>query len=46
VPVATLHQWRSRGLAPPAFKVGGKLRFDPVAVRQWLVDCCQGERIA
>lgn len=44
VPVTTLHQWRHRGVAPPAYKVGGKLKFDPLAVRQWLAESCQGER--
>jgi Helix-turn-helix domain len=44
VPVATLHQWRYYGTGPPAFKVGRHLRYDPAAVRRWLVEDCRSER--
>ncbi|GAA1626759.1 helix-turn-helix transcriptional regulator [Actinoplanes couchii] len=37
VPTATLYQWRHRHIGPPAFKVGRHLRYDPAAVRAWLV---------
>jgi hypothetical protein len=47
VPVATLYDWRYRGNGgPPAFKIAGTLRFDPVAVRQWLAQECREERSA
>ena len=36
VPVGTLYQWRVRGEGPPAFKLGGHVRFDPDRVRAWL----------
>jgi predicted DNA-binding transcriptional regulator AlpA len=38
VPIGTLYQWRTRGEGPPAFKVGGHVRFDPDRVRAWLVE--------
>jgi hypothetical protein len=42
VPVATLHQWRYLGTGPAAFRVGKHLRYDPDAVRRWLIDECTG----
>jgi len=36
VPVRTLYSWRYRGEGPPALKLGGLLRYDPVALRRWL----------
>jgi len=36
IPVATLYQWRQRGLGPPAIKLGKHLRYLPEAVKQWL----------
>lgn len=33
--VATLYQWRRRGVGPPARRVGRHLRYDPDAVRAW-----------
>jgi excisionase family DNA binding protein len=38
VPVGTLYQWRHRNVGPPAFRVGRHLRYDPAAVRRWLVE--------
>jgi hypothetical protein len=38
VPVATLYQWRTRHLGPPAYRVGRHLRYDPADVRAWLDD--------
>jgi predicted DNA-binding transcriptional regulator AlpA len=38
VPIGTLYQWRTRGEGPPAFKVGGHVRFDPDRVRAWLLE--------
>ncbi|MBA2560713.1 MAG: helix-turn-helix domain-containing protein [Propionibacteriales bacterium] len=38
VPVGTLYQWRHKGVGPPAYRVGRHLRYDPVAVRRWLVE--------
>jgi hypothetical protein len=43
VPVKTLHHWRYQGTGPTAFKVGRHLRYDPTAVRRWLVDTCTDE---
>ena len=43
VPVSTLHQWRYLGRGPAAFRVGKHLRYDPNAVRRWLVDDCADE---
>ena len=40
IPVATLHQWRYLGTGPEAFRVGKHLRYDPDAVRRWLVERC------
>jgi hypothetical protein len=37
VPVATLYQWRHHRSGPPAYKVGRHLRYDPIAVRAWLI---------
>jgi excisionase family DNA binding protein len=36
IPVNTLYQWRHKGTGPDAFRVGRHLRYDPVAVREWL----------
>ena len=33
VPIGTLYLWRTRGKGPPAFKLGGHVRFDPDRVR-------------
>ena len=41
IPVATLHQWRYLGTGPDAFRVGKHLRYDPNAVRRWLVERCR-----
>ena len=41
IPVATLHQWRYLGSGPDAFRVGKHLRYDPDAVRRWLVERCR-----
>ena len=38
VPVGTLYQWRHRKIGPSAFKVGRHLRYDPAAVRSWVLD--------
>lgn len=35
-PVRTLYDWRHRGLGPPAYRVGGELRYDPAQVWEWL----------
>jgi excisionase family DNA binding protein len=36
IPIATLYQWRQRGLGPPAVRLGKHIRFRPEAVREWL----------
>nr|WP_152361577.1 helix-turn-helix domain-containing protein [Microlunatus speluncae] len=38
VPVATLYRWRYLGIGPTAFRVGRHLRYDPAAVRKWLLE--------
>lgn len=38
IPVGTLYQWRHRGSGPPAYRIGRHLRYDPVAVRRWLIE--------
>jgi excisionase family DNA binding protein len=38
VPVGTLYQWRHRSVGPPAYRVGKHLRYDPAAVRRWLLE--------
>lgn len=43
VPISTLHQWRYLGRGPAAFRVGKHLRYDPKAVRRWLLDDCAGQ---
>ena len=37
IPAGTLYQWRHRRMGPPAFKVGRHLRYDPAAVRAWVM---------
>jgi hypothetical protein len=37
VPVQTLYQWRRKSIGPPAKKCGRHLRYDPVAVRSWVL---------
>ena len=46
VPVKTLHKWRYIREGPPSFKVGRHLRYDPDAVRRWLVEQCATDRCA
>jgi excisionase family DNA binding protein len=36
IPVATLYQWRQRGVGPPAIRLGKHIRYRPEAVREWL----------
>jgi excisionase family DNA binding protein len=36
VPIATLYQWRSRGLGPRAAKVGKHIRYRRSDVDAWL----------
>lgn len=36
IPVATLYQWRHRGVGPKAFRLGKHLRYEPAAVLRWL----------
>ena len=36
VPVGTLYQWRYMRVGPHAYRVGRHIRYDPVAVRNWL----------
>lgn len=43
VPVATLQKWRYLREGPPSFKVGRHVRYDPDAVRRWLVAACGQE---
>jgi excisionase family DNA binding protein len=38
IPVATLYRWRTMGTGPNAFRVGRHLRYNPDAVRSWLVE--------
>ncbi|MGW1682341.1 helix-turn-helix transcriptional regulator [Saccharopolyspora sp. NPDC002376] len=35
-PVKTLYDWRHKGYGPPAYRVGGSLRYSPNKVREWL----------
>jgi hypothetical protein len=37
VPVQALYQWRRKGIGPPAKKCGRHLRYDPAAVRAWVM---------
>ncbi|WP_328632821.1 helix-turn-helix domain-containing protein [Streptomyces sp. NBC_00356] len=34
--VETVRTWRRKRIGPPGFRVGKHLRFDPVAVREWV----------
>lgn len=36
VPHRTVYSWRQRGEGPPAYKVGGKLRWRRSDVEDWL----------
>ncbi|MFD6443623.1 helix-turn-helix domain-containing protein [Promicromonospora sp. NPDC060204] len=38
IPVATLYRWRTMGTGPTAFRVGRHLRYNPDAVRSWLLE--------
>jgi excisionase family DNA binding protein len=38
VPVATLYQWRHKGIGPKGHRVGRHVRYEPAAVRAWLVE--------
>lgn len=35
VPVATLYQWRHKGIGPKSHRVGRHLRYKPEDVRSW-----------
>ncbi|MDP9427397.1 MAG: helix-turn-helix domain-containing protein [Actinomycetota bacterium] len=35
IPLTTLYQWRTKGTAPRAIRVGRHLRFDPQDVNAW-----------
>lgn len=35
-PVDTIRSWRLRGIAPPAYKVNGRLMFDLDEVDEWV----------
>lgn len=37
VPVQTLYQWRRKSIGPPVKKCGRHLRYDPAAVRAWVL---------
>lgn len=41
VPIKTLEKWRYIREGPAFFKVGRHVRYDPEAVRRWLVQDCQ-----
>ena len=36
IPVATLYQWRHKGMGPKALKLGRHLRYRPDEVEAWL----------
>lgn len=36
VSVATIYQWRYRGEGPRGIRIGGRVRFDPADVADWL----------
>jgi predicted DNA-binding transcriptional regulator AlpA len=36
VPVATLYQWRYKGIGPKSRRVGRHLRYKPEDVRTWV----------
>ncbi|NUK12897.1 helix-turn-helix domain-containing protein [Streptomyces lunaelactis] len=36
--VETVYSWRKKRIGPPGFRVGKHLRYDPVAVRDWIKD--------
>ncbi|MFE1402743.1 helix-turn-helix transcriptional regulator [Streptomyces sp. NPDC058770] len=36
VPIETVYHWRKRRTGPPGFRVGRHVRYDPVAVREWV----------
>jgi predicted site-specific integrase-resolvase len=42
VHVQTVRRWRRDGTGPPSLRLGGRVRYDPTSVREWLRE--QGER--
>ncbi len=36
VPLATLYAWRTRGIGPPAYRIGRHLRYKPDEVDAWI----------
>ncbi|MFF9052485.1 helix-turn-helix transcriptional regulator [Streptomyces erythrochromogenes] len=36
VPLETVYQWRKKRTGPPGFRVGRHVRYDPVAVHDWI----------
>jgi excisionase family DNA binding protein len=36
IPVSTLYDWRTRGLGPPAYRLGKHLKFSVADVREWM----------
>lgn len=37
IPVSTIYYWRTRGLGPPAYRLGKHLKFAVSDVRDWIL---------
>lgn len=37
IPVSTIYDWRTRGLGPPAYRLGKHLKFAVSDVRDWIL---------
>ena len=44
VNVQTLRNWRCKGVGPPGFLVGGRVRYEPETVYAWVDDQADAER--
>ncbi len=40
----TLDNWRSRGVGPPHYKIGGRVVYDDAEVDAWLQSCRRTSR--
>jgi excisionase family DNA binding protein len=38
VPISTVYAWREAGTAPPAHRIGKRLRFPVAGVERWLAE--------
>ncbi|MEV5976143.1 helix-turn-helix domain-containing protein [Streptomyces sp. NPDC052114] len=46
VPKETVYQWRKKRTGPPGFRIGKHIRYDPAAVRAYVMERQQADSAA